>query len=278
MSNFDSDERDEITDNMNGNHNFFSFEKRSSFMKSGELKRVIEIIKELPKDISISWGHDHYRLNPEGIRASYLDIYIPLICDQLSLNWLLTLEISDKLEGLVGRIDEITSLKALIESWVMSSIITYDNIYLNPDKLLYLFTDIDSGWYCERGSKLRDLGIDLDSEEIADFVNPTNNAQNNLVVLPGIGYEAINESLKSYIYFLSGREDISFYFDDSLETPMLSHLKERSQEESYQIGEGIYAASGVIDFLATLDKEESVVVMSEIKKLKDTHQFDGRGN
>lgn len=227
---------------------------------------ITDEILKLEKNSILRWGHDSFRVNRKGIYSSFLDIYIPDICDKLNLSFITSLKNpcdedlfyhhpdSDKLKEVADYQNSLGLKYSLTE------------IILPSDSFIY--SKKNENWFTPENSYLVEINEPL-SNEMAKI-----NFGEDYYVHQSWSYKYINKVIEQYIFILSGRKDIILNFDDTIVTPFYQEIENRGSEITYMVEEGIEITSSAFDDLLKMNPEESSAVMKFLKNLKENGDID----
>ena len=256
----------------------YNYNPTQAFQNEIELSMLRNILESLPQNSTINWSHDNFRISPYGVIANYLDVYVPELCDPVGINWLLTINnhiIDQNDNDFVFPLTESTFelIKTKLYKEYQKNLLTHDEIFLNPDKYMLATKDSLNQWYQSSNQPLHNITYptqpNLDKILLSNDLNEvTVNPKDTF--LPTWSYEMINQYLQEWAFQISGRQDLYFQFIETLDTPLLDHLKkiDLENEKLYDIGDNIKVTDQAFDTLLKMDEKDSVALIKKLKELK----------
>ena len=202
----------------------------------------------VPTGSVLEWGDHHGTTGKEFIHTGWVDVQIPKLENSIGWGWVWTVVAPDDDHALTG-------------GWT---------IVRDFDTMVWRNWDKGGNWWDDSNYVLtgpNDTLTDTQREQFSE--EPTG--------VPGWSTGVINAALREWCEREIGRPDVSFIYNDSIQSSGLSELLEdvlvEEADETYEIAPGILMSSGVFDSLLSRDPEEAaeisamiVETMAKIKK------------
>lgn len=254
-------------------------EEREADIKA--LREILEaIIKDAPEGFRLSWADN--AISPERPwGASWVDAYVPEICEKAGIGWLVTIvssaEMKETLEKNEDRWDEVgMDFDATLE-------ILRGEEY--PERVVYRYGDQETefDWLSFFNYKDdKDFSVeDVNSFDI-DFIHavrPTDAIEirdgKEWIVRPVWSPKGISSRLSQWVKEIFGFDIEFFWGGEAGLTPSGQEAKETlerirsGEEETYDIGNGIRASGSAMDFLLE-DPDRAATIEEDLIRFKES--------
>jgi len=232
---------------------------------------ILSYLATLEPNTELSWGEDSLHLHPEIRQGSWVDVYVPLICDELGWSWLWTIE-SDELELNTYSVQEVSdspeldftnpSDQQLSKFLDGEQYAEYDptTLILEHDATIWTVTDVEKNWYQSEFMVVTAINQAPSPGEYATLITAAAATGGTVAELPGWYIESINTALSSWCERFVGRSDIRFRYDSTLSTPLMRYLQNNYDPTAtvYEVQEGVYATEQVMDKLLRIELDKII--------------------
>ena len=226
-------------------------------MNEKTTREIAAELQKYPEKSTLHWGDMHAKINKNLHRASWIDVYVPELCDKLGYSWLVTILDPENY-------DEETE-----QAWP-----------IHPESSLILAKPSGTIWTLWNSAKM-----DYDEEVliIKNYKETPNTdelslletkAESDTSTICEVAYwtsEDINNVLQKWTHAQSGRSDITFSYLDTIGEKLVKDLEEKiKNQEMFTISENIEVTSDTFQKLLELPSEEAADI---IKKVKEATQY-----
>ena len=231
---------------------------------------LLSYLATLEPNANLSWGEDSLHIHPEIRQGTWVDVYVPLVCDELGWSWLWTIE-SDDLELNTYSVQEVgdsldldltnPSDKSLNEFLDEEQYTEYDPtvLLLEHDATIWTVTDVANNWYQSEFMVVTDINQAPSPSEYATLITAAAATGGTVAELPGWYIESINNALASWCERFVGRSDIRFIYDANLSTPLMRYLQNNYDPSTlHEIQEGVYVTEQVADKLLRIEIDTAI--------------------
>lgn len=213
--------------------------------------QLIDWLKSLPKNTTIEWTSDHYSIEHQHC-GSWVDVRVPEVEKELGMNWFWTI-VHPELDDLGPE---------AVWQFVVDFDLDIHSVY-DPEPPNY--------WYINEIPLKKGKGLAPDQE--AELETALYEGLNRTRVMEsGWSSGAISKALEVWTSKYVKRLDIKFEWNPLLGVSKLIVGAEEAldrilsgEDKGIDLGDGVRAADGVMDFFLGMDIDEAAKLTQEIK-------------
>jgi len=177
--------------------------------------QIAEAVKKFSPNTILVWGENHQMLAPGVHSASWVDVYQPDLCQQFGWSWLCTINNPDAWDelGEEERADNVLWMPGMPVGDMGN-----DDIGLWPDRNVHMVHEQGDEYNnLPKPVVVTNIGEAPTRKQYKTLIAAAEGDDTRIVSRPGWTTLIINQALELWVTAVSGRDDLTFIFDDNLQ-------------------------------------------------------------